>query len=204
MSAKALASKIYSEFECKPESQHIASEFALIALADLVEKIKPKRVLEIGAGIGTITKLLLQHPDRPAQLTVTEAHPVCLAELAKNLKGVDLMGYQLLQSSLELDTTAEFDLVIFDGTLDDQKQYQIFKAGAWCFVEGGRSKTIEALKVSLLKRNLGISFENRRPGGTKLKLGSIRTILGMRLPALRRKPIKGCSFGQVFSQPALA
>jgi hypothetical protein len=192
-----LARDIYAEFKAKPESQHIATEFALIELSRLIERIKPQHVLEIGAGIGTITKLLLSHPDRPERLTVTEAHPVCLRELDVNLKGVSRAGYALVQAASELDTRADYDLVIFDGTLDDEQQYAVFKPGTWCFVEGSRSKTIEALNHKLHRRHLTISMEQRRPGGKKLKLVSARRVLGLPLPALAFKPLKGCSIGQV-------
>lgn len=51
MSVEQLALGIYQEFRAKPESQHIAGEFALIELSRLLSRIKPKHVLEIGAGI---------------------------------------------------------------------------------------------------------------------------------------------------------
>jgi SAM-dependent methyltransferase len=197
MSVETLASDIFREFKTKPESQHIATEFAMVELSRLVARVKPRSVLEVGAGIGTITKLLLTHPDRPKHLTVTEGHPVCLAELAKNLEGVELSGYTLVKSAIELNMAEHFDLVIFDGTLDDERQYAVFRSGTWCFVEGSRSKTIEELKQKLAKRGLGIAIENKRPGGRKVKLLSARRFLGLPLPAFKFKPLKGCSLGQV-------
>lgn len=203
MSVETLASDIFREFSAKPESQHIANEFALIELSRFIARVKPRRVLEIGAGIGTITKLLLTHPDKPKLLTATEGHPVCLAELAKNLKGVDLAGYTLVNSAAQLDMNQNYDLVIFDGTLDDEQQYAVFRLGTWCFVEGSRGATIKALKQKLSQRGMSIAFETKRPGGKKLKLFSARRFLGFRLPALRMKPIKGCSIGQVSGAESL-
>jgi hypothetical protein len=202
MTVETLASDIFREFKAKPESQHIATEFALIELSRFIARIKPQRILEIGAGIGTITKLLLTHPDRPEHLTATEGHAVCLSELSKNLKGVDLAGYTLVNLAAQLDMNQHYDLVIFDGTLDDEQQYAILRLGTWCFIDGGRGATIDLLKRKLFQRNMSISFENKRPGGKKLKLFSARRFLGFRLPKLWMKPIKGCSIGQVFSQPA--
>jgi precorrin-6B methylase 2 len=199
VSIEQLARDIYAEFKAKPESQHIASEFALVELAKLVAEIKPKSVLEIGAGIGTITKLLLQHPSRPAKLTVTEAHPVCLRELQANLQGVSKDGYDLVQTAAELNIASAFDLVIFDGTLDDDIQYRVFKPGTWCFVEGSRNKTIAALRQKLNATGLTVSMRNVRPGGKKLKLKSVRTFFGLPLPAFKLKPKKGCSIGQITS-----
>jgi hypothetical protein len=197
MNVETLASDIFREFNAKPESQHIATEFALRELSRFIARIKPQRVLEIGAGIGTITKLLLSHPDRPTYLTATESHPVCLSELSKNLKGVDLAGYTLLNSAAQLDMSQHYDLVIFDGTLDEEQQYAIFRIGTWCFVEGSRSATMEVLKQKLSHRGMSITFESKRPGGKKLKLFSARRFFGYRLPAFRMKLLKGCSIGQV-------
>jgi hypothetical protein len=197
-----LAADLFREFVAKPESQHIASEFSLRELSRLIARVKPQRVLEIGAGIGTITKLLLTHLHRPAHLTVTEAHPVCIGELTKNLQGLELTGFSTVQTAHQLDTTVHYDLVIFDGTLDDDKQYQVLQLGTWCFVDGGRNITIEALKNKLKNRKLTISMDNRLPGGKKLKLWSPRRFLGLPLPALKLEPIKGCSIGQVISQQA--
>jgi precorrin-6B methylase 2 len=199
-----LASEIFREFKAKSESQHIASEFSLRELSRFVARIKPQRILEIGAGIGTITKLLLTHPDRPTLLTSTEAHPVCLTELSKNLQGVKIKGYTLLETASQLDLMQHYDLVIFDGTLDDEKQYGVLKSGTWCFVDGSRNRTIDALQKKLLKRGMNIVFENRRPDEKKLRLYLARSIFGLRFPALRMKSRKGCSIGQVSGEEVVS
>jgi hypothetical protein len=199
MSVETLASDIFREFKAKPESRYIAAEFTLVELARLIARVKPMRVLEVGAGIGTITKLLLTHPDRPKHLTVTEGHSVCLAELSKNLDGLDLAGYTLVKSANELDMSEHFDLVIFDGSLDAEQQYAVLRAGTWCFVEGNRNKTIGELKQRLARRGLDIVFENKRPRGRKLILFATRHFWGLPLPALKMKLLKGCSLGQAFA-----
>src|SRR5688572_11575377 len=99
MTVEQLARGIYQEFRAKPESQRIAGEFALIELSRLLTRIKPKHVLEIGTGIGTITKLLLTHPDRPDRITATQGNPVCLLELTKNLSGLPLDSFMLMNST---------------------------------------------------------------------------------------------------------
>ena len=198
-SSTDLARRVHAEFRGKPESRHIAGEFALIELSKLLDETAPQRVLEIGAGIGTITKLLLTHPKRPGSLTSSEAVPVCLREFEKNLAGVDRAGFRLIASIGELDPKSTFDLVIFDGTLDEEKQYDIFAAGTRCFVEGNRRETREALSMHLAGRSLAINFTQLFPGGKKLKFWSKRRFAGFRLPALTFKPVKGCSIGLVSS-----
>ncbi|NJM29368.1 MAG: hypothetical protein HC855_03965 [Rhizobiales bacterium] len=195
----ALARRIYAEFNAKPESRYIAAEFALIQLSRLVGRIKPRNVLEIGAGIGTITKLLLEHPNRPAEITASENHPVCLRELDANLKGIGTAGLKLIRNASELDMNMSFDLVIFDGSLNNERQFGIFREGTWCFVEGSRSQTVRELQLALVSRGLNLDYKTERPGGTKIRFLSARRVLGFRLPAFKVKPLKGCSIGQVVS-----
>jgi hypothetical protein len=192
-----LARRIFAEFKAKPESQHIASEFALIQLSRLIGRIKPRNVLEIGAGIGTITKLLLEHPDRPARVTASESHPVCLRELGTNLMGSDLAGLKLIHSAAELETGEIFDLVIFDGSLDEDTQYEVLREGSWCFIEGERRKTIDALQVKLRQRGLILDYRVEQPAGRRTGFLSKRRVLGFRLPALKVRRPKGCSIGQI-------
>lgn len=196
-----LARSIYAEFKAKPESKHIATEFALINLSRLVSKIKPQTVLEVGAGIGTITKMLLLHPDRPPRIVTTEAHPVCLRELDANLRDLDKTGLTLIGSPSELDLKKKYDLVIFDGTLDDEQQYKIFSAGTWCFVEGERTKTKGALNDCLRQRGLRIEFESFNQPGQKYKFLTKRRVLGLRMPTFSIKSMKGYSVGQVVRLP---
>lgn len=201
MSDDVLARRIYAEFKAKPESARIATEFALIHLSRLVSKIKPQTVLEVGAGIGTITKMLLIHPDRPQVIVTTEDHPVCLRELEANLKGLDKTGLSLIGSPNDLDLKKKYDLVIFDGTLRDERQYDIFSAGTWCFVEGRRTKTKGALNDYLRKKGLSIEFENFNRPGKKYKFLTKRRVLGLRMPSFSIKSMKGYSVGQVVSLP---
>jgi hypothetical protein len=108
-----------------------------------------------------------------------------------------LNGYHLVQSAADLSTNEAFNLVIFDGTLDDDKQYRVFKPGSWCFVEGGRRKTIAALQRKLSLSNLTIQFEERNPAKKQFKLKSARRLFGLPLPAFKFKKLKGCSIGKI-------
>jgi hypothetical protein len=197
MTDEKLAQAIFAEFKAKPESMFIASEFALTHLARFLTATPIASVLEIGAGIGTITKLLLVHTQRPAAITSTEEIPVCLAELAKNLAGVDKRGWTLVNGIGELDKAAAFDLVLFDGTLDPKLQYSFFRAGTWCFVEGNRRDTRDDLMAHLAKSNLKIDFKSHFPGGCKLRVTWPRKFLGFSIPKFQIKQRKGCHIGQV-------
>ncbi len=195
MSNTILADEVYDEFISKPESLHIATRFALRELSKLVSDIKPSRVLEIGAGIGTITSLLLRHEHRPLRLVVTESHPVCLRELAKNIGGLDTSGYQLIRSPSELDRSEQFDLVIFDGSLKDDVQFNVFQAGTWCFVEGTRLPTRMTLNRQLNKNGLEIEFTEKMPGGYKFKWKGRYRMWGKTFSLPKIVPNKRCSIG---------
>ena len=101
------------------------------------------------------------------------------------------------RSSDQLEVSRTYDLVIFDGTLDEVRQYQLFQPGTWLFVEGGRGKTINTLKQSLEARGFGLTVERTIPQEKSLKLLSKRKVIGIRFPAFTFKPAKGCSIGQV-------
>jgi len=157
-----LANAIFTEFRQKPGADHIASEFSLAHVSALVRTAKPTAVLEIGGGIGTITKLLLSHVDRPARITVTEEHPYCLEQLAINIP--DASTYQLVTNQKLLDpSSAGYDIVILDGTVLP-KNIGFLAAGTHCFVEGNRRKTRELVQSTLGERQLSCHFIGIRPG----------------------------------------
>ena len=192
-----LARSIFQEFRAKPESQFIASEFALRRLAEFLSSNPVNSVLEIGAGIGTVTKLLLKHPRRPARIVSTEAVPLCIDHLMKNLSGIDRSGWSLVQGIEQLGRDENFDLVIFDGTLDSVSQYRFFKEGTWCYVEGNRRDTRTALANFLQPSGLTIDMQGHFPGGYKVRLARRKKPWLIPLPKLQIKKKKGCYLGKV-------
>lgn len=65
------------QFFCEAEgNQHIASEYAIRKINELVEKFRVKRILEIGLGIGSISGIVLAvNRNKPAlDYTGTEAN----------------------------------------------------------------------------------------------------------------------------------
>ena len=69
-----------------PGSEHIASEASRQYLAACLRLFKPAKVLEMGAGIGTITETVLSHPCGVSELLSTEANPFCLKSLRESLR----------------------------------------------------------------------------------------------------------------------
>ena len=81
----SLAKTIHGEFKRKPGSGRIASEFSLYHLSRLIRLRRPKVVLEIGSGIGTVSQLVLAHPERVQTLFSIEQEPFCRAAINENL-----------------------------------------------------------------------------------------------------------------------
>ena len=191
---RKLAASIHKEFKSRPHSQYIASEFALYHIASLLSTHKIQSVLEIGAGIGTITRLLLVHPKRPPRVLSTENNPVCFSELRKNLSDLDKEGWTVVGGHDDIDLTKTFDLVIFDGDIKFDRLSPLFKDGVWCFVEGSRLGTRNDFANSLRQNGLNIEFKNYLPGGRKFYFRKIDKLFGLPIPWLKK--IKGCHIGR--------
>lgn len=109
----------YKQFSLADGSQHIASEYAIRKLQELVKKFHIKNVLEIGLGIGSIAGCILT-VNKNINYVGTEANGFCLNALLKNLK-------------------EKFDLIIIDGK-DPDLHYvkQLLAKNAIIAVEGDR------------------------------------------------------------------
>lgn len=194
----ALARRIRNEFKAKPEAQHIAMTHALAHLAATVRIFKPANVLELGAGIGTITKLLLEIPDGPSRIIATEDNAVCLAALERNLTGLELSGVTIV-TTLEdlLDLEMAYDLVICDGGFQDTRQYGGIAEGTVCFFEGNRSPDRRILSAALQDRGLAFSGRNYNRWGWRLFIRQPRDADGVRRRRPKFKRRRGCWIGSV-------
>lgn len=196
----SLAREIFTAFKLKPESYEIASVFSLAHLLALLNKVKPKTVLEFGTGIGTITHTLLNHPSHIEEVVSTEDSEVCLEQLAKNIPEEFLPRLTLVKNVNELlDYEKKYDLVIFDGGFFEPEEYRFLKDGTACFIEGERTPTrTEAIKA-LAANGLKIDFVNYNRG-IKTFAFSLKRKRGKGLPKPKftfRKKLKGCWIGRV-------
>ncbi len=106
--------RIYEKFCLAEGNQHVASEYSIVKLQDLIRKFNVKNVLELGLGIGSIAGTLLEG-NRQLLYTGTETNRFCLESLPKNLG----RKFERLTIYPELNFVPEntkFDLVIIDGT----------------------------------------------------------------------------------------
>lgn len=193
-----LAGRIHSEFHGKPESLHIALEHALAHLSASLRLQQPKSVLELGAGIGTITKLLLQMENRPTRIVATEDHPVCLEAISDNLAGVDVSGLSVVTNIDDLLALSDsYDFVICDGGFLDQRVFRGVEENALCFFEGSRGPQRRLLNSCLEEKGLICELENYYRIGWHIFMKEPGTPEGLhwRRPKLKRR--KGCWIGPV-------
>lgn len=128
----------------------IASEHAIGGLLALVRGRRPTRILELGAGIGTLTFTILEAVTelgidrRPGYAFYTiENNEFCLGQLAGNLGGF-AGRYRILRSTDELPKL-RFDLIVVDGGGDLGNDMGVMSfddrlaRGGAILVEGGRS-----------------------------------------------------------------
>jgi len=162
---KNFARKIYSTYKSKIGSESIATEFAIAHLSALLTKFQPKNVIEFGAGIGTMTNVLLAHPSNIEDVTTTESNKFCLTQLRlnipENLKG----KLTVVENQAELlEIRKKCDLVIFDGGLVSKEELAFLGEGSICFIEGNRKPTAIKINAALASQQLVCDFDNHTQG----------------------------------------
>ena len=195
----ALAREVHGAFAPKPGARHIASAFALAHLSAVLNSERPDSVLEFGAGIGTITHFLLQHPSQVTRVTATEENQFCIQQLAKNIGARFAGRYELVTEVGGLSANnSHYDLVVFDGLLEPD-QYKVVTLGTTCFVEGSRTSTRRELNEQLASRGLNCPFVNYNRGTRYLNFYMREDPeTGRRRPKFKfRKVLKGCWVGKV-------
>ncbi|MEK8180225.1 hypothetical protein WMW71_07720 [Flavobacterium buctense] len=118
MSNQDIAVATFKYFSGLEGNQHIASEFALKTIVDIVDKYKTENVLELGLGIGSIAYCIqdfYQKQHRQLNYVGTEANAFCLNALSQYLKEY-YAKVQIFNTLKDIETTQKFDLIIIDGT----------------------------------------------------------------------------------------
>jgi protein-L-isoaspartate O-methyltransferase len=155
-----VAESVHERFVSRPGSQYIASIFALANLAALLRRHQPSSVVEFGAGIGTITYLLLTYGAEDRVVVSTEHHPYCLEQLKRNIPAA--LWKRLTVISDGSEPRGEFDLAIIDGPIPESDQGTILRPGLICFVEGGRDKGQALIQERARQQALVCSFKRYR------------------------------------------
>lgn len=118
-------------------SEQIASAFAIRVLLALLDRLKPARVLEIGSGIGTLTRLLIR---TGAELHIAEDSQWCLHAMRQGLSEAE-------RRKISPGLGYLHDLIVVDGPqVTPATARGLLKAGGWMLVEGNRRTWRAGLK----------------------------------------------------------
>jgi predicted O-methyltransferase YrrM len=158
----SIANRIHLQFSRKPGSSRIASELSLRHLSGLIRMRKPKSVLEIGSGIGTLSQLVLSHAESVENLFSIEQDLFCRAALLENLAIGNWQKWTLLHSHEELPRDANFDLIIFDGYQYAPAVFDLLHAGTAVFVEGKRQRTRDELADYARRKGLDLHLHEHK------------------------------------------
>lgn len=178
------AQRVNEFFLKKPGSEHIASTFALAHLARLLRTNKINSALELGAGIGTMTYLLLSGLPSNARVECTEPNKFCVEQLHRNVPA-EMLHRLLIHPNSDPCTKTIFDLVIIDGRVKPPLTFM--RPGTICFVEGERRKARHIIQADLASRRLVCNFRSY-PRGVRLIRGTVHRAVRTR---------KGCWIGIV-------
>ena len=144
------AREIFRLFKTKGGSEHIANLVALEALLRMVKRNRPRRVLDIGAGIGTLSYLVLRYTD--AELVAVEDNEFCLREMARNLaecRSYKVCGYDdFVPEAYDLILIEGGSGLSHDGGKKNFAEYAVSGGAKVVFVEGKRfDQRMEARKA---------------------------------------------------------
>lgn len=152
-------SHFYKTFCLAEGNQHIASEFAIVKLQELVESFKVKSILEIGLGIGSIVGSLMA-VNKSITYSGTEDNEFCLKALKQNI-GDNYRRITLCPGIADLEQSARFELIIIDGKdLALQQLSQLLSPNGIIAIEGDRLDQLKELE-NLFPKNLYVHSISR-------------------------------------------
>ncbi len=150
MRIKKYVKKQYRKFSAAEGNQYIASEYALYRILKIIEKFKPKAILEVGVGIGTISDSIIKaNFDFQPEVYGTEKNEFCLDHLYKNMESSYNALY--LYSDIQFVPGAlKADLIIIDGKEEALVSLKE-KMNDKCIViiEGDREEQVQLLATTL-------------------------------------------------------
>lgn len=153
-----IVNDIYKKFKGYNGSEHIATTNSMMNLLEIIQDNTFCEVLDFGAGIGTISALLLDNTS--GRITAIEKNEWCTKEFTKNLlpnHRIDLYSYL---------PKKHFDLCIIDDLITVVEIMRIFSSAGnnlVVFIEGRRGMSVALFSlVSMFYRYCGSYFEGKR------------------------------------------
>lgn len=193
-----VARSVYRRFADKRGSGHIAYEFSLAHIATVVRTHHIRSALEFGAGIGTVTYLLLRCLPEERVLVSTEHNPYCLDQLQRNVPVEMRSGFRLCDPG-EIDGGASFDLVVADGKTAQTASGSYLRQGSVCIIDGHRERIREAIQSRLAERGWGCDFEYHSGPARRFDWRRTRSGIPYQRVNLSLTPTRGCWIGKVSS-----
>jgi hypothetical protein len=149
MKIQNIAIETYKYFSNLDGNQHIASEFALKKIIDIIENYKIKNILELGLGIGSISFCVFEFAkvnNKQINYIGTESNEFCLEVLPKYLK-YKFDEIQIFNNLDSVISAKKFDLIIIDGKEENllKVKEMISKRGI-IIIEGDRKPQLELMK----------------------------------------------------------
>jgi len=149
MRIKNTAVETYKYFSGLEGNQHIASEFALEKIIEIIINYKIKNVLELGLGIGSISysvQEFLKKNNQNINYIGTETNAFCLGVLPKYLKE-HYDKIKIFDSLNEVPLAEKFELIIVDGKDENLlKIEKIILNRGIIIIEGDRTPQLEFIR----------------------------------------------------------
>jgi predicted O-methyltransferase YrrM len=131
------AEHLFARYQAKEGSRNAARPVSLAHLAACLRTFRPRTVLEMGAGIGTITDALLSHHSGIRRIVAFEHNAFCLAAITQNIDTRD-PRLTIVARREELPAITDIDMLVADGNYGRAEAYDAVRLGTVFFVEGNR------------------------------------------------------------------
>lgn len=168
-SRRLYAENVFARFRALPGSDEIATAFAIEGLTRLLRRHRPRTVIEVGAGLGTLSQVILDHGPAATSLTVLERNGWCGARWAENLAEA-VVGACVFRLSAWPEKpygwpVRPVDLLVVDDWLPlryDQVEVLLGQR-ALAFFEGNRTVERCIVREGLRAKGRRVAALNRRP-----------------------------------------
>ena len=161
----SVAEENFKFFENKMGATEIATKEALRLVEDWVQKLDPKFIVEIGAGIGTITRLLSKTIDDKSMILAYEKNEWCRNRFWENFSFPNIELYSNLPELLGHSAT-NIDLLIVDDFLNQSETNQLVHKfiPQIVFIEGHRR--MQQIYFARALYSSGLKFKYKYHGET--------------------------------------
>lgn len=166
---KTYAATVFAEFWAKPGSDEIATAFAIEGLVKLLQQHRPRAIIEVGGGIGTLSRVLLDHlPAHPSgALTVLERNDWCGARWVEHMGADGPRAFRLSGWPEKPYAWPDrpVDLLVVDDWLPLRYDHVEILLGqrALVFFEGNRVIERCIVREGLRAKGRRVATLNRRP-----------------------------------------